>query len=44
VFLPKHPLTRPKLARIEESEAKLDVETLVANAVASDEVIDIYPK
>ncbi|MBR5315790.1 MAG: tRNA 4-thiouridine(8) synthase ThiI, partial [Firmicutes bacterium] len=26
VFLPKHPTTKPKLARIEESESKLDVE------------------
>ena len=44
VFLPKHPLTRPKLARIEESESKLDVAALVAAAVASEEVIDIFPR
>ena len=43
VFLPKHPLTKPKRKRIEESESKLDVEALVKAAVASDEIIEIYP-
>ena len=43
VFLPKHPVTKPKLERIEKSESALDVETLVANAVASEEIIDIKP-
>lgn len=41
VFLPKHPTTRPKLERIEESESKLDVEGLVAAAVASEEIVHI---
>ena len=41
VFLPKHPTTKPKLERIEESESKLDVETLVNNAVNSEEIVDI---
>lgn len=44
VFLPKHPLTRPRLSRIEESDAKLDAEALVAAAVDSVETIEIYPK
>ena len=43
VFLPKHPVTKPKLEKILASEAKLDCEGLIAAAVASDEVIDIYP-
>lgn len=43
VFLPKHPVTKPKLAKIEKSESALDVETLVKNAVASEEIIEIKP-
>lgn len=43
VFLPKHPTTKPKLAKILESEGRLDVEQLVANAVASKETVTIYP-
>lgn len=41
VFLPKHPVTKPKLTRIEASESKLDVETLVNAAVESMEVAEI---
>lgn len=43
VFLPKHPVTKPKLDRIEQSESALDVKSLVRAAVASEEVIDIRP-
>ena len=43
VFLPKHPTTKPKLERIQESESKLDVEALVAAAVESEETVDIEP-
>ena len=43
VFLPKHPTTKPRLERILESESRLDVEGLVANAVASQEIITIDP-
>ena len=43
VFLPKHPVTKPKLDRIEQSEAALDVAALVDAAVASEEIIDIRP-
>ena len=43
VFLPKHPVTKPKPERIEKSESALDVDTLVANAVASEEIIEIRP-
>ncbi len=44
VFLPKHPLTKPRLDRIERSEAGLDVERLISEAVESEETIDIYPR
>lgn len=44
VFLPKHPVTKPKLARIEKSESSLDVEALVNNAVESEEIIEIRPQ
>ena len=40
VFLPKHPLTQPKLPRIEESESRLDVEKLLEAAVDSAELIN----
>lgn len=43
VFLPKHPVTKPRIDRILASEAVLDVEGLVASAVESDTVKDIYP-
>ncbi len=33
VFLPKHPLTRPKIYDIESSEANLDVDGLVKDAI-----------
>ena len=44
VFLPKHPVTRPKLANILRSESKLQVEALVDAAVDLMESQDIYPK
>lgn len=44
VFLPKHPVTKPRLERIEASEAALDVEALVNAAVESAETVDISPR
>ena len=41
MFLPKHPTTKPRLAQIEASESKLDVEGLVKAAVESQETIQI---
>ena len=41
VFLPKHPLIRPDLAKVAEQEKKLDVEALVAEALASEESLHI---
>lgn len=42
VFLPKHPTTKPKLAKILDSESRLDVEKLIDDAVASKETVTIY--
>lgn len=44
VFLPKHPLTKPKLERIIKSEEALDVEALIEAAIASKEEVNIYPR
>ena len=41
VFSPKKPVTKPKLARIEKSENKLDVEKFIQDAIANIEVEDI---
>ena len=41
VFLPKHPLIRPDRAKVAEQEKKLDVEALVAEALASEETLHI---
>lgn len=43
VFLPKHPVTKPKLRNIEKSEEALDVDALVKAAVDSAETILIEP-
>lgn len=43
VFLPKHPVTKPKLDKIEQSETNLDVEALVMAAVESAELVEIEP-
>lgn len=41
VFLPKHPITRPKLADVIEEENELDVEALIDEAMASLEVLNL---
>lgn len=41
VFLPKHPVTKPRLEKILDSESKLDVDRLVEMAVDSAEHIEI---
>ena len=43
VFLPKHPVTKPKLNRIDKSESRLNVDELVKAAVDSEEIITIEP-
>ncbi len=44
VFLPKHPTTKPKRERIEQSESALDVDALVRAAVESEEIVDCEPE
>ncbi len=39
VFLPKHPVTRPKMEDVLSEEAKLDVQALVAEALSTLELI-----
>lgn len=41
VFLPKHPVTRPKLENIEKSEEALDIENLIQDAIEKMEIIKI---
>lgn len=41
VFLPKHPITKPKLARIEASENRLDAESLISDAIEKAEIVTI---
>lgn len=41
VFLPKHPVTKPRLEKILNSESKLDVDRLVNMAVNSAEQVEI---
>ena len=41
VFTPKHPRTRPRLSEVEAVEAALDIEALVAEAIAGIERISI---
>jgi thiamine biosynthesis protein ThiI len=41
VFTPKHPVTKPRLDKIERSEALLDVDELIEEAIAGIEVINI---
>jgi tRNA uracil 4-sulfurtransferase len=43
VFLPKHPVTKPKLEKILESESALDVEALIASAIETMETVAIEP-
>lgn len=41
VFLPKHPVTRPKLEDIENSEKKLDVDALIKAAIEDMKIINV---
>ncbi|MDR2088006.1 MAG: tRNA 4-thiouridine(8) synthase ThiI [Clostridiales Family XIII bacterium] len=44
VFLPKHPVTKPKLRNILLSESKLDADTLVAASASARETVTIFPQ
>lgn len=41
VFLPKFPVIKPKLETIEKSEKNLDVESLIADAMSTIEIINV---
>jgi len=41
LFLPKHPVTRPKLENIEKSEENIDIERLIENALKTMKTYDI---
>ena len=43
VFTPKHPTTNPKRRTIERTEAVLDMDTLIKNALDGVEKITVYP-
>jgi len=43
VFLPEFPVTRPRLADVEEAEAALDIEALITESLAKTETLDITP-
>ena len=43
VFTPRHPCTHPRLEKVEEAEAPLDVETLVQEALDGREMVKLYP-
>ena len=43
VFTPRHPCTHPKLAKVEEAEAGLDIDNLVQEALAGREMIKLHP-
>jgi thiamine biosynthesis protein ThiI len=43
LFVPKHPETRARADRIEASEARLDLNNVMAEAMASAEVLLQYP-
>lgn len=39
VFLPKNPVIKPKISQAEKEEAKLDIDTLVGEALESEEIL-----
>ena len=41
LFLPKHPVTKPKLENIERSEENIDIEALVQDAIKTMKIFDI---
>ena len=41
IFTPKHPATRPKREKVEQAEAVLDAEGLIATALAGVEIVRV---
>lgn len=44
MFTPRHPRTRPKLAMVEEAEKALDIDALMAEALAGGPPPAAFPK
>lgn len=42
LFLPKRPVTKPKLQKIKASEKKLDIQNIIEKAIKNREIIDIF--
>ncbi len=42
VFLPKSPVTKPKLEKVLREEEKLDIEKLIEESLASEEIVEIF--
>ena len=40
VFLPKNPVIKPKLEKVLKEEAKLDLDTLIENAINNIEIVE----
>lgn len=41
VFVPKHPVTKPRMQEIQRAEAKLDIEGMVEAALAGERIVEI---
>jgi thiamine biosynthesis protein ThiI len=44
VFLPKHPVTKPKLDKILASESRLDAADLIHSVISDKKIVNIVPK
>lgn len=44
VFVPQHPVTKPKVEKLRESEALVDFEPMIEKAMTDTEIIKIYPR
>ena len=42
VFVPQHPVTKPKVSALRESEALVDFAPMVEKAIAEMEIVDVY--
>lgn len=42
VFVPQHPVTKPKVEKLRESEALVDFEPMIDKAIHDTEIIDVY--
>jgi len=42
VFVPQHPVTKPKVDKLRESEALVDFAPMVEKAIADMEIVDVY--